>query len=302
MHGLDARSALVDPPSREPPRRIEQKFTGKERDAETGLDFFDARYFSGAQGRFTSPDWSAVPEPIPYASVDDPQSLNLYAYVRNNPLAHRDEDGHQEGAALTQDRDVRDLVAGRITQDEYMARIQARGAGAAIGLGAIAVPEIAGRLRALGTALFGWALSNPQKAQEAAVSAVEQISGVPMPNVASTFGFAKVEGTIEGFTYGRLANGAEVAAQFTQSGSNLTASVLGAFNPEGAKAAGTLNAIVEGAQAVAKSQGATSLTLQAVGVINPKLAALLVKQGFKQTTIKVGKEAVKAYEKKLEVQ
>jgi RHS repeat-associated protein len=34
----------------------EQKFTSKERDAETGLDYFGARYFSGAQGRFTSPD------------------------------------------------------------------------------------------------------------------------------------------------------------------------------------------------------------------------------------------------------
>jgi RHS repeat-associated protein len=31
-------------------------FTGKERDAETGLDYFGARYFSGAQGRFTSQD------------------------------------------------------------------------------------------------------------------------------------------------------------------------------------------------------------------------------------------------------
>jgi RHS repeat-associated protein len=108
------------------------RFTGKERDMETGLDYFGARYFSSAQGRFTSPDWSAAPEPIPYASLDDPQTLNLYAYVRNNPLAHRDEDGHQEGAALVQDRDVRDLVAGRITREEYMARIQARGAGAAI--------------------------------------------------------------------------------------------------------------------------------------------------------------------------
>jgi RHS repeat-associated protein len=71
-----------------------QKFTGKERDAETGLDFFGARYFSAAQGRFTTPDWSAIPEPVPYASLNDPQSLNLYAYVRNNPLRNRDLDGH----------------------------------------------------------------------------------------------------------------------------------------------------------------------------------------------------------------
>jgi len=69
-------------------------FTSKERDSETGLDFFGARYMSSAQGRFTSPDWSAKPQPVPYASLDDPQSLNLYAYVRNNPLSRIDPDGH----------------------------------------------------------------------------------------------------------------------------------------------------------------------------------------------------------------
>ena len=69
-------------------------FTGKERDAESGLDYFGARYFSAAQGRFTSPDWSEKPQPIPYADLKDPQSLNLYAYVRNNPLRNRDLDGH----------------------------------------------------------------------------------------------------------------------------------------------------------------------------------------------------------------
>ena len=55
--------------------------SGKERDAESGLDFFGARYFSGAQGRFTSPDWSAKPQPVPYANLRDPQTLNLYGYV-----------------------------------------------------------------------------------------------------------------------------------------------------------------------------------------------------------------------------
>jgi RHS repeat-associated protein len=74
---------------------VNQKFTGKERDAETGLDYFGARYFSAAQGRFTSPDWSEKPEPVPYAKVIDPQTLNLYAYVRNNPLRSRDADGHE---------------------------------------------------------------------------------------------------------------------------------------------------------------------------------------------------------------
>jgi hypothetical protein len=45
-------------------------------------------------GRFLSPDWSATIEPVPYATLDDPQSLNLYAYVLNNPLGMVDPDGH----------------------------------------------------------------------------------------------------------------------------------------------------------------------------------------------------------------
>ena len=78
-------------------------FTGKERDAETGLDFFDARYFSGAQGRFTSPDWSPIPQAVPHVDFGDPQTLNLYGCVRNNPLRYTDSTGHwQLDAAVDQ--------------------------------------------------------------------------------------------------------------------------------------------------------------------------------------------------------
>jgi len=87
---------------------VSQKFTGKERDAETGLDYFGARYFSSAQGRFTSPDEfkggglfdpttgksAETIGPLPYADITDPQTLNKYAYVRNNPLRYIDPDGH----------------------------------------------------------------------------------------------------------------------------------------------------------------------------------------------------------------
>src|SRR5580692_1401526 len=61
-------------------------FTGKERDTESGNDYFEARYYSSSMGRFMSPDWSAKEEPVPYAQMNDPQSLNLYAYMMNNPL------------------------------------------------------------------------------------------------------------------------------------------------------------------------------------------------------------------------
>jgi len=64
-----------------------KKFTGYERDTETGLDFAQARYFSSTQARFTSAD-SVL------GSIGNPQSLNRYAYVGNNPLSFSDPTGH----------------------------------------------------------------------------------------------------------------------------------------------------------------------------------------------------------------
>ena len=68
-----------------------QKFTGKERDGETGLDYFGARYMAAAQGRFTSPD----PVKISGQRVLDPQQWNQFAYVRGNPLRFIDPDGRE---------------------------------------------------------------------------------------------------------------------------------------------------------------------------------------------------------------
>ena len=72
----------------------EQHFTGKERDTESGLDYFGARYYASTMGRWMSPDWADKPEAVPYSSLDNPQSLNLYGYVLNNPLSRADADGH----------------------------------------------------------------------------------------------------------------------------------------------------------------------------------------------------------------
>src|SRR5271163_493098 len=62
------------------------KFTGKERDSESGLDNFGARYNVSTLGRFMSPD----PVGIFVASESTPQSWNLYSYVLNNPLKFAD--------------------------------------------------------------------------------------------------------------------------------------------------------------------------------------------------------------------
>jgi RHS repeat-associated protein len=70
------------------------KFEGKERDTETNNDDFGARYYSSRLGRWLSADWSAVPAPIPYANLSNPQTLNLYAMVSDNPETFSDLNGH----------------------------------------------------------------------------------------------------------------------------------------------------------------------------------------------------------------
>jgi RHS repeat-associated protein len=72
----------------------EHHFTGKERDAESGNDYFGARYYESGLGRWISPDWSPSPTVLQYANANDPQSVNLYGYVKNNPVGRADADGH----------------------------------------------------------------------------------------------------------------------------------------------------------------------------------------------------------------
>jgi RHS repeat-associated protein len=83
--GIAARNGLWGPQR----DTISPKFTGKERDQESGLDFFQARYYGSALGRFTSPD-----APLVDQFEENPQSWNLYSYVRNNPLRNVDPTGN----------------------------------------------------------------------------------------------------------------------------------------------------------------------------------------------------------------
>ncbi|MCZ2149022.1 MAG: RHS repeat-associated core domain-containing protein, partial [Bryobacterales bacterium] len=69
---------------------VNAKFTGKERDAETGLDYFGARYFAGAQGRWASPD---VINLTNARLLNPSNTLNKYVYAANNPLKYVDPDG-----------------------------------------------------------------------------------------------------------------------------------------------------------------------------------------------------------------
>jgi RHS repeat-associated protein len=72
---------------------VNHKFTGQEEDSETGLYYYGARYYDPALGRFISAD-SIVPD------YTNPQSLNRYSYVLNNPLRYTDPTGHGENDDL----------------------------------------------------------------------------------------------------------------------------------------------------------------------------------------------------------
>ena len=74
--------------------------TGKERDTESGNDYFGARYYASSMGRFLSPD----PVKITTTRLLDPQGLNLYSYARNHPLIAIDRDGNMTIVVVVQNR------------------------------------------------------------------------------------------------------------------------------------------------------------------------------------------------------
>jgi RHS repeat-associated protein len=109
-------------------------FTGKERDTESGNDYFGARYYASSMGRFMSPD-----PMLNSGRPDNPQSWNRYAYVKNNPLGRIDPTGlydlptlchHEKGcsdAASKLKQGVSDLTAGvnAMKDGPEMTRLQA---------------------------------------------------------------------------------------------------------------------------------------------------------------------------------
>jgi RHS repeat-associated protein len=90
------------------------KFTGKERDPDTGSDYFGARWYRNTMARFYSPDDGSDQD------ANDPQSWNLYTYVRNNPTTLADDDGRSVVIC-----DNSGHCSGAISDDEYAQAQQA---------------------------------------------------------------------------------------------------------------------------------------------------------------------------------
>lgn len=105
--GGQSSCALVTNPPSTADYATPLHFTGKEHDTESGNDYFGVRYYASDTGRFLSPDYTGYgldPAPVPWANFTNPQSLNLYSYVNDNPLSQADTDGHDciDGGNLSQ--------------------------------------------------------------------------------------------------------------------------------------------------------------------------------------------------------
>lgn len=94
------------------------RYTGKERDTESGLDYFGARYYASTMGRFLSPDSVG-------GSPENPQSWNLYSYVWNNPLTNTDPDGHDVNVCSTDSYGNQQCT--EMSNEQYQAAQQGNG-------------------------------------------------------------------------------------------------------------------------------------------------------------------------------
>ena len=111
-----------------------------------------------------------------YADVYNPQSLNKYQYTFNNPLRYIDQDGKKPQDPQALDWDVKDLLEGRITEEEFRQRQVARGVGGVAGVAIVAAwrwgPTVA-------SAILIWAARNPDKMELAGQMALEAAGGPP---------------------------------------------------------------------------------------------------------------------------
>ena len=233
----------------------EQHYTGKEHDAETGNDYFEARYYSSAMGRFMSPDWSAKEEPVPYAQLDDPQSLNLYAYVQNNPLIRADADGHAFG--------LDDLVgalggavlgAGIETGKELLSGEKLNGA------------KIGGA--AAGGAVEGWALANAPETLGASL-AVGAGSGA-VSNLVEQ-GINNATGAQTGIDGGKLATATVIGA----ASAGLASRVPGLRVSGVSAGRGNMRAVAQGVRTKIANGSASSMALKtaAKGLVGRETAS-----------------------------
>jgi RHS repeat-associated protein len=146
-------------------------FTGKDRDSQSDLDYFGARYYNSTMGRFMSPD----PSGLRYANPRNPQSMNLYSYVLGDPLSKTDPTG------------TCDVVIGGITQTPNTPGTAAQQK-FADSVGAISAFPYAGGSRNEGLGdVEGQSYFGPNEATDVAIQALKAAAQNPGPINVVTF-------------------------------------------------------------------------------------------------------------------
>jgi RHS repeat-associated protein len=175
---------------------VRHRFTGKERDIETGLDYFEARYNSGPQGRFSSGD--------PLFGFDsamvEPQLWNRYSYVGNNPLTYVDRDGLEREQAR-QDSLAKGFLSGKMSREQFQRNMLDTappwvGAVGGTGMLALSAIEMAGLpLLGLGTAFTTTVGPRLPQLQQVGTTTLDAVSPAPL-GFASPAHFAEFSATL----------------------------------------------------------------------------------------------------------
>jgi len=291
----------------------------KERDNETGLDYFLARYYSSTQGRFTSPDEfnggpielfsiAASSNPTFYADLTNPQSLNKYQYGYNNPLRYTDPDGHApDGDGITESikNYLWSLLKDKVNwkTEEEPRRSDPSIAGVPNGdrivekhfEALVAISKVNANI--ISTLDPTGATSVVMNFMQGNRGGTALAAGIALTNI---FGVGK------GLTTGELLIGnigkTEVAGQFSKSGSTLVADVVGVFGEKGAGGlSSATKTLFNSIMGYAKQEGLSEVKVSAVAVVNQSLRAKLIKNGWEVTKVKVLGEEVEAFTKTFQV-
>jgi RHS repeat-associated protein len=230
-------------------------FTGKERDFESGNDYFGARYYDSNMGRFMSPDWSSDPDTIPYAEFENPQTLNLYSYGHNNPLLYNDTDGHDVTIC-----DNNGNCQAPISDDAYRAAQQASNSSlngpslaalqnSSSGTGTLTSTDANGNTTNVGTAK--WTPDHPGIQGPAAMAGFNQLANTSRVVSTGTAIYAGAYGTA---FFGPMAGAAAAnLANTLRAGMTIGGHVLTQHAVEQAEERGvTLSEIEEAVEGVAK--------------------------------------------------
>jgi len=156
---------------------VRQQFTSKERDIETGLDYFGYRYFATTQGR-----WTSVDPMIDFErNTREPQAWNLYQYCVNSPLTRTDPDGRQDSVRLNGNQAIeKELRKNGFNEKQikqFMEEYRRTQGKVLVSMLAGAVVGAAGR--PVVEAFLIWAARNPDKVEQAGQMALEAAGGPP---------------------------------------------------------------------------------------------------------------------------